>query len=332
MSEATTIESQTTALDLPAADTSTTGLVLDARNMDSMMRAAEMMAAGRATVPRHLQGNASDCMAVIMQSMQWGMNPFAVAQKTHVTQGGALGYEAQLVNAVVIARAPVTGRPEFEFLGDWSRILGRVKEMKSDKGGKYYVADWTKADEEGLGVICRCTIRGEAAPREVQVMMAQAYPRFSTQWATDPQQQITYLAVRKWARRYTPDVILGVYTEDEQDGTAQPRERDITPRTAAEFAQAAKPQPAAQVDRDQVIRDLEMIARSDDAAPQRIADLESAWKKLSKDERAAVGADEIKRLKALAAAEDATPTQAAQPDAAQEAQPDEDNPFEGVQE
>ncbi|TRM53304.1 hypothetical protein YH64_009400 [Achromobacter sp. LC458] len=332
MSEATTIESQTTALDLPAADTSTTGLVLDARNMDSMMRAAEMMAAGRATVPRHLQGNASDCMAVIMQSMQWGMNPFAVAQKTHVTQGGALGYEAQLVNAVVIARAPVTGRPEFEFLGDWSRILGRVKEMKSDKGGKYYVADWTKADEEGLGVICRCTIRGEAAPREVQVMMAQAYPRFSTQWATDPQQQITYLAVRKWARRYTPDVILGVYTEDEQDGTAQPRERDITPRTAAEFAQAAKPQPAAQVDRDQVIRDLEMIARSDDAAPQRIADLESAWKKLSKDERAAVGADEIKRLKALAAAEDATPTQAAQPDAAPDAQATEDNPFEGVQE
>lgn len=332
MSEATTIESQTTALDLPAADTSTTGLVLDARNMDSMMRAAEMMAAGRATVPRHLQGNASDCMAVIMQSMQWGMNPFAVAQKTHVTQGGALGYEAQLVNAVVIARAPVTGRPEFEFLGDWSRILGRVKEMKSDKGGKYYVADWTKADEEGLGVICRCTIRGEAAPREVQVMMAQAYPRFSTQWATDPQQQITYLAVRKWARRYTPDVILGVYTEDEQDGTVQPRERDITPRTAAEFAQAAKPQPAAQVNRDQVIRDLEMIARSDDASPQRIADLESAWKKLSKDERAAVGADEIKRLKALAAAEDATPTQTAQPDAVQEAQPAEDNPFEGVQE
>ncbi|MGY6271046.1 RecT family recombinase [Achromobacter denitrificans] len=331
MSETTTIDQPSTALDLPAADTSTTGLVLDARNMDSMMRAAELMAAGRATVPRHLQGNASDCMAVIMQSMQWGMNPFAVAQKTHVTQGGALGYEAQLVNAVVIARAPVTGRPEFEFIGDWSRVLGRVKEMKSDKGGKYYVADWNKADEEGLGVICRCTLRGESEPREVQVMMAQAYPRFSTQWATDPQQQITYLAVRKWARRYTPDVILGVYTEDEQDGAMPPRERDITPKTAAEFAQAAKPQPAAQVDRAQIIRDLEMIARSNDAAPQRIADLEAAWKDLTKDERAAVGADEIKRLKSLAAAEDATPTQATQ-EAAPAAQATEDNPFEGVQE
>ncbi|MNV39041.1 hypothetical protein D3C71_1306060 [compost metagenome] len=122
-----------------------------------------------------------------------------------------------------------------------------------------------------------------------------------------------------------------MYTSDELVDV-QPRERDITPRTAAEFAQAAKPQPAAQVDRDQVIRDLEMIARSDDAAPQRIADLESAWKKLSKDERAAVGADEIKRLKALAAAEDATPAQAAQQDATEGAQATEDNPFEGAQE
>src|SRR5690606_16568467 len=130
-----------------------------------------------------------------------------------------------------------------------------------------------KSDEDGLGVICRCTLRGESKPREVQVMMAQAYPRFSTQWATDPQQQITYLAVRKWARRNTPDVILGVYTEDEQDGAAPPRERDITPKTAAEFAQAAKPQPAAEVDRDQIIRDLEMIARSNDPAEKRTADL-----------------------------------------------------------
>lgn len=335
MSDATTIDQPTTALDLPAANTSTTGLVLDARNMDSMMRAAEMMAAGRATVPRHLQGNASDCMAVIMQAMQWGMNPFAVAQKTHVTQSGALGYEAQLVNAVVIARAPILNRPEFEFIGDWSRVLGKVKEMKSDKGGKYYVADWNKSDEDGLGVICRCTLRGESKPREVQVMMAQAYPRFSTQWATDPQQQITYLAVRKWARRNTPDVILGVYTEDEQDGAAPPRERDITPKTAAEFAQAAKPQPAAEVDRDQIIRDLEMIARSNDPAEKRTADLTAAWMALGKDGRAAVGRNEITRIEALAKAEDAQPTQpaqTAQQDAPPATQADGDNPFEGVQE
>lgn len=103
------------------------------------------------------------------------------------------------------------------------------------------------------------------------------------------------------------------------------------PRTAQDFAEQARPQPAAEVDREQVVRDLEMIARSDDAAEKRIADLESAWKGLTKDERAAVGAAEIKRLKALAAAEDATPAPAQQ-DAAPAAEAAEDNPFDGVDE
>lgn len=194
---------------------STSALILDPNSFDKIMAFSEVMAKGSATVPRHLQGNPADCAAVVMQAMQWQMNPFAVAQKTHVTQGGTLGYEAQLVNAVVIARAPIESRPEFTFIGDWDKILGKVEERKSEKGGKYYVAAWKPQDEEGLGVICSCLIRGEAVPREIKVMMTQAYPRFSTQWATDPQQQITYLAVRKWARRYAPDVILGVYTDDE---------------------------------------------------------------------------------------------------------------------
>ncbi|CAB3689527.1 hypothetical protein LMG3458_02057 [Achromobacter deleyi] len=303
MSEATTIESQTTALDLPAANTTTSGLVLHADNMDSMMRAAEMMAAGRATVPKHLQGSPSDCMAVIMQAMQWNMNPFVVAQKTHLVNG-QLGYEAQLVNAVVQSSGAITGRFHYEYQGDGNGLQCRVGAVIAGEADITW-GEWLKVSD--------------------------VTTKNSPLWKTNPRQQMGYLQVKNWTRAYTPGALLGVYTSDELVDV-QPRERDITPRTAAEFAQAAKPQPAAQVDRDQVIRDLEMIARSDDAAPQRIADLESAWKKLSKDERAAVGADEIKRLKALAAAEDATPTQAAQPDAAPDAQATDDNPFEGVQE
>lgn len=218
-------------------ETSTAALVLDSSSFDSMMRVAEVMATGRSTIPAHLRGNVGDCMAVIMQSMQWQMNPFAVAQKTHLSQSGALGYEAQLISAVITNRAPIKGRPDYEYIGDWSKVLGKCEERKSDKGGKYYVATYTKADEEGLGVIVRATFIGEDKPREVTVMMSQAYPRFSTQWATDPQQQISYLAIRKWGRRYTPDVLLGVYTPDELvDG---PREVDITP--AGEYQEQSKP-------------------------------------------------------------------------------------------
>lgn len=303
MSEATTIESQSTELDLPAANTTTSGLVLHADNMDAMMRAAEMMSAGRATVPKHLQNNPSDCMAVIMQAMQWNMNPFVVAQKTHLVNG-TLGYEAQLVNAVVQSSGAITGRFHYEYKGDGNTLECRVGAVIAGESAITW-SEWLKISD--------------------------VTTKNSPLWKTNPRQQMGYLQVKNWTRAYTPGALLGVYTSDELVDV-QPRERDITPRTAAEFAQAAKPQPAAQVDRDQVIRDLEMVARSDDAAPQRIADLETAWKNLSKDERAAVGADEIKRLKALAAAEDATPTQAAQPEIAQEAQATDDNPFEGVQE
>ncbi|KVO05595.1 hypothetical protein WJ69_23125 [Burkholderia ubonensis] len=220
-SNVTMLDREQAAFSAPAPATNSLEMVLDLNTINAISMIAETMASGKVAIPQHLRGSKADCFAVAMQAFQWRMNPFAVAQKTHISQSGQLGYEAQLVNAVVCNLAPIKARPDFEFIGDWNKILGKVEERKSDKGGKYYVATYTKADEEGLGVIVRATLRGESEPREVTVMMSQAYPRFSTQWATDPQQQITFLAIRKWARRITPDVLLGVYTPDELATEAQ---------------------------------------------------------------------------------------------------------------
>lgn len=52
--------------------------------------------------------------------------------------------------------------------------------------------------------------------------MTQARTRNSTLWTEDPKQQIAYLAQKRWARLYCPDVLLGVYTPDELE---QPVER-----------------------------------------------------------------------------------------------------------
>lgn len=214
--------------------THTANMLMNSQIMHQLQSFAEMMAGGVATVPQHLRKNKADCMAVVMQAAQWGMNPFAVAQKTHLTQGGQLGYEAQLVNAVITSNGPFIGRPEYEFLGEWDKILGKVQERKSDKGGKYYVAAWNQNDEEGLGVIVRATLKGEDEPRELKLMLRQCFPRFSTQWATDPQQQITFAGLKKFARRYCPDVILGVYTPDEfEQIDTQVAEREINPAPSA---------------------------------------------------------------------------------------------------
>lgn len=180
---------------------------------------AALMSKGAVSVPQHFRGNMGDCMAITIQALGWKMNPFAVAQKTHMSQSGALGYEAQLVSAVLVSSGAINGEPDYEPIGDWSKVLGKVEERKSDKGGKYYAATYTKEDEKGLGVIVIATLRGDSKPRRLPVMMSQAYPRFSTQWATDPYQQLCYLAVRKWGRLHSPGAILGVYTPDELDGS-----------------------------------------------------------------------------------------------------------------
>ena len=183
-------------------------LMMDETVMARFERTAEIMAGSRMTVPKHLQGNVGDCMAIIMQAAQWQMNPYAVAQKTHMVNN-VLGYEAQLVNAVITSRAPVKERLHFEWYGDWSKVNG-----KDDKSPT-------------LGVRVSATLRGENAPRVIDISMAQVGPvRNSPLWAADPRQQIAYLATKRWARLYCPDVILGVYTPDE---VIEREELDVTP-------------------------------------------------------------------------------------------------------
>lgn len=220
--------------DLPVVATSTAAaMLLDDATMNRLERVANLMASGRTTLPKHLQGSPGDCFAICLQSMQWGMNPFAVAQKTHLVNG-TLGYEAQLVNAVITARAPVMGRIQYEWFGPWEKILGKFveresKSKKDDNGYpvKYRVPGWKIEDEDGLGVRVWATFKDESEPRELTLLMTQARTRNSTLWADDPRQQLAYLAVKRWSRLYCPDVILGVYTPDELDEREQISERDM---------------------------------------------------------------------------------------------------------
>ena len=99
------------------ASSSTTDLVLNPEAMKSMSDIAKVMASAKVTVPKHLQGSHADCLAVVMQAAQWRMNPFAVSQKTHIVNG-TLGYEAQLVNAVIGSSRAVSGRFKYEARGE----------------------------------------------------------------------------------------------------------------------------------------------------------------------------------------------------------------------
>lgn len=211
---------QTENTAMATSSASSYALLMDPGSLERLERIADLMASGRATVPQHLRSK-GDCFAIVLQSMQWGMNPIAVAQKTHLINN-TLGYEAQLVAAVINTSGVVTGRFHFEWFGPWEKIIGKFKEVESktkkdDNGNpkKFIVPAWNQADEQGLGIKVSATIRGEREPRELTLLMTQARTRNSTLWTEDPKQQIAYLAQKRWARLYTPDVILGVYTADE---------------------------------------------------------------------------------------------------------------------
>ncbi|HHL5027118.1 TPA: RecT family recombinase [Klebsiella pneumoniae] len=229
----------------PGATVGTAAAIFSPEGMDRLVRFATLMADSKATVPAHLAGKPADCLAVTMQAAQWGMNPFAVAQKTHVVNG-TLGYEAQLVNAVVSSSNLLATRLNYKWDGDWSKVSG-----KTDKSPSLTVTVWA-------------TLKGESEPRSLTISMAQAGVRNSPLWEQDPRQQLAYLCVKRWARLHAPDVLLGVYTPDELQEAAPRVERDITPpaSTAAGMNQLINSHP------DQ--HHEEKAKKTDDRAPEDI--------------------------------------------------------------
>ena len=63
---------------------SASNAIFNVQALGQLTAFANLMADSQVTVPAHLAGKPADCMAIVMQAMQWGMNPYAVAQKTHL--------------------------------------------------------------------------------------------------------------------------------------------------------------------------------------------------------------------------------------------------------
>lgn len=199
-------------------------LILQADNLNAMIRVSELMAGSGQAVPRHLRKNPGACFAVTSQAMRWNMDPFALAQKTYTTDDNApLAYEGQAIIAALNNSPLLLNRLVFEWGGAWEKIVGRFvwkdSTKKTDentgKPKKYLAKNWDDNDEQGLYCTVSATLAGEREPRVLQLFMMQARVRNSPLWVEDPRQQLAYLAARRWGRLYAPDVIMGVYTPDE---------------------------------------------------------------------------------------------------------------------
>ncbi|WP_152548755.1 recombinase RecT [Kozakia baliensis] len=164
------------------------------------MKLAEFMSRAK-TIPQHLQGSPGDCLMIVEQSMRWQMSPFAVAQATSIVRG-KLCHEGKLIAAAVQTSGVLDGRLNYEYTGS---------------------GDTRKVTVSGL-------IRGEKSARTVEVVLKDV--KTENQWWTKtPDQMLSYHGARVWARRHTPEVMLGVYAPDEFDGVPETRETiDVTPQ------------------------------------------------------------------------------------------------------
>lgn len=179
----------------PIATTSTE-IMMNPVQMRAMLEFANMMAGAVVTVPKHLQGKPADCLAISMQSARWKMDPFAVAQKTHLVNG-TLGYEAQLVNAVIQSSGAIRGAFKYEYRGDGNALECRVGAILAGENEITW-GEWLK--------------------------LADVTTKNSPLWKTNPKQQMGYLQVKNWGRLYCPGAILGVYTVDELLDSTPPAE------------------------------------------------------------------------------------------------------------
>lgn len=176
---------------------------IEFKSMLEVMESAKLMSLAGPAIPKWLQGNPGGCWAVLVQSIEWGFSPIAVARMSYEVNG-VVGYMSQLVHAVIEKRAPLKKRLRCEFEGE------------SDKR------------------VCIVTgyIKGEDAPliyRSPEV--GRIAVKNSPLWKSDTDQQLWFYSSRAWCRRYCPDILMGAYAKDELEdgGVGFENARDVTP-------------------------------------------------------------------------------------------------------
>lgn len=174
------------------------------KEMAEILEMAKLMSLSDKAIPKHLRGNPGACLAICIQSLEWRMSPFSVANQSYEVND-RIAYQAALIHAVIEARAPLKQRLRFFYSGENETLACRVV-------GHF---------------------KGEVDPVELETpQVGKIKIKNSPLWSSDPRQQLAYYAARAFARRYCPDTLLGIYSEDElADSEIGPdRARDITPK------------------------------------------------------------------------------------------------------
>ncbi len=191
---------------LGATEVSDTTGGVSYKTLHEALEFGKLMAVTEIGVPRHLRGSVGGCVRIVMQAIEWRMSPWAVADKSYFVND-KIAYESQLIHAVVESRANLQRRLRCEYVGEGPARVCVVSGLFK-------------------GEIDPCVYTSPA--------IGSINPKNSPLWKNDPDQQLWYFSVRAWARRYCPDVLLGIYTRDELEDAGEfvgaDKAKDVTPR------------------------------------------------------------------------------------------------------
>jgi hypothetical protein len=191
--------------------------LFDTAKFEQSQRLALAMATA-SLIPKHLIGSVvqqtqANCLRIVNQAVRWGMDPFAIMDETYVVNG-KLGYQGKLVAAVINARAELAQPLAVIFnhaKGDdlAAVVFGSKKPIPPDA---FKVLEQF-AHDELAPVQNQLLMNGIMA---IRISVGQAKTD-NQMWKKDPQQKLFYSGATKWARRWHPEIILGVVTDDDMD-------------------------------------------------------------------------------------------------------------------
>lgn len=207
------------------------GSGVELQNFAQQVDMAKWISKSDFAIPKHLRGNVGACLAVLEISKNTGLSPYGVANATYV-QNDRLCFESKLVHAIVERSGLLRGRLSVRYEGEGDDL-------------KCYVAG---------------TLKGQQQPSEWPLpgqapTLKDLHPGHSTKdgrqfvkgsplWDRKAPLQMFYDCCRDWARVYTPEALLGIYTADEIVESAEhfgpDAAKDITPDPGAALHERLK--------------------------------------------------------------------------------------------
>ena len=141
-------------------------------------------------VPQHFKQSVGDCYIAVTMAHRFRMDPFLLMMEMHVINGRPM-LSGKLTAAIVNHNLAEPLTPTYFGEGNNRKItiVGRVA------GGD---------------------------PQSIEVTVAQVRTS-NEQWQKNPDQMLFYAGSRMWARRYTPDLVLGIMFDDEAEAVEAPK-------------------------------------------------------------------------------------------------------------